>query len=461
MPFQTSLGIDIGVKSVFVICLKTTFKGVKVAWHDRYPIEPDWTREERADTVTKRVLDFQRKHRIAPTGVFLGIPREESIFRYVELPLAVKENLRDTLSYEMEKYVPLDADTAYFDFQVIGEDKEAGKVSLLLVVVKRESIDPYIALASRQGNWISGIEIRSTALANYFWSQYKTTAADRAAFAYLNEGSLDMGLLKGGLLIYTKAVPLPDETEAAGVRLAGEIEALREAAGDQDPLRIIGCFPKDAPVAVDVLSRQDSIQVVEANLSETEVPCTDAIPAYGLALKGFQKTATDINLLPRKARKKASRAGYYAMVFLAAIVVLSGLTWGGSVFLRERLYMKQLDGEIHLLESKVKEIDRIKSERNRLEERMGHLDSLFGRGVSVLLVLKELSERVPESAWVSGFTFSEKGVEIEGEAGSASELIPLLEDSALFYNVTFLSTITRSKEGKDRFRIGLKVRGLE
>lgn len=458
MPFQTSLGIDIGTRTVAVVCLKTTFKGVNVAGHDMVPVEPDKTPDGQADTVRKLVLDFQKKHRIAPTGIFLGIPREKAIFRYVELPLAVKENLRDTLSYEMEKYVPFDADRAYFDFQVLGEDKDAGKISLLLVVVKRESIDPYIALAGRLGNWISGIEIRSTALANYFWSQYKTTGADRAAFAYLNDGSLDVGLLKGGLLIYTKAVSLPDEAEAADARLGEEIEALREAAGDQDPLRMIGCFPEDAPPAVDAFGRQEGIQVVQADLSGTEIPSAAFIPAYGLALKGFQRAATDINLLPPKARKKASRAGYYAMVLLAGLVMLSGLSWGGSAFLRERLYMKQLDGEIHLLESKVKEIERIRSERNRLEERVAHLNSLFGSGVSALFVLKEMSERIPSSAWVNSFSFSEKGVEIEGEAGSASELIPLLEASALLHEATFLSTITRSKEGKDRFRIGLKVR---
>jgi len=442
-----------------VVCLKTTFKGVKVAGHDIYPMEPDRTREEQADAVRKLVLGFQKKHRIAPTGVFLGIPREQAIFRYVELPLAVKESLRDTLSYEMEKYVPFDAEKAYFDFQIIGEDKEAGKIRLLLVVVKRESIDPYIALAGRLGNWVSGIEIRSTALAGFFWSRYKTAGADRAAFAYLNDGSLDIGLLKGGLLIYSKSVPLPDEA-GAEARLAGEIEALREATGDQDPLRLIGCFPEDESPAVHVFRDQDSIQVVQADLSGTEIPSPAAVPAYGLALKGFQKAATDINLLPPKARKKASRAGFYVMVLLAALVVLSGLSWGGSVFLRERLHMKQLDGEIHRLESNVKEIERVKSERNRLEERFVHLNSHFGSGVSVLFVLTELSERIPETAWVSGFSFSEKGVEIEGEAGSASELIPLLEASALFYDVTFLSTITRSKEGKDRFRIGLKLRGL-
>ena len=55
------------------------------------------------------------------------------------------------------------------------------------------------------------------------------------------------------------------------------------------------------------------------------------------------------------------------------------------------------------------------------------------------------------------FEFSDKGVQIEGDAESASELIPLLEISPLFKDVAFLSSITKSKDGKERFRIGLKI----
>jgi len=74
-------------------------------------------------------------------------------------------------------------------------------------------------------------------------------------------------------------------------------------------------------------------------------------------------------------------------------------------------------------------------------------------------VIKELSERIPKSAWLLRFAYSDKGskIEIEGWADSASELIPLLEDSPLLKEVGFLSSITRSPAGKERFRIGLKL----
>jgi Tfp pilus assembly protein PilN len=460
LPFQTSLGIDIGRSSVSVAYLKTSVKGVKMAAHALYPVEQGQTSEEQAEVVRGLVRDFLGKHRISPTAVFLGIAREKAMLRYVELPLAVKENLRDTLAYEMEKYVPFPAERAYFDFQVMTEDKESGKMRLLLVVVKRESVDPYVSPTDRLGNWISGVEIRSTALANFFWSQFKTSGADSGAFAYLNGHYMEAGLLAGGLLTYSRAVPFPEGGDDVGARISGEVEALREISGYEGPLEMICCFPEgDLPYA-DFFRRQEGVEVIRVDLSGTEIPSIAMIPAYGLALKGFQKGAMDINLLPVKLRKRANKAGYYAMVALVGLVGLSGLFWGGSAFLRQQLHLKQLDGEIHRLEAQVKQIDQIKSERDRAEERIGYLNRLFGSGASAVLILKELSDRIPDNAWVNVFTFSEKGVEIQGEAASASELIPLLEASPLFNDVTFLSTITKSNEGKERFRIGLKVRGL-
>ncbi len=73
-------------------------------------------------------------------------------------------------------------------------------------------------------------------------------------------------------------------------------------------------------------------------------------------------------------------------------------------------------------------------------------------------ILKDLSERIPKSAWVRKLNFSDKGMQVEGHADSASELISLLEASPLFKDVAFLSPITKDRDGKERFRIGFQVK---
>lgn len=76
----------------------------------------------------------------------------------------------------------------------------------------------------------------------------------------------------------------------------------------------------------------------------------------------------------------------------------------------------------------------------------------------LLEVLKELSLRIPKNAWVRRLTISDGEVKMRGQAEVASELIPSLEGSPLFKDVTFLSSILRRGQSKKEFfRIGLKL----
>jgi general secretion pathway protein L len=165
----------------------------------------------------------------------------------------------------------------------------------------------------------------------------------------------------------------------------------------------------------------------------------------------------DINLLPVNLRKKAGRIGYYTMFVLAGLLILSVLAWGGGSILHQKLVLNRLDSEIKRLGSEVATVDRLQAVLKELEDRIDYVNALRQSHVPVLNILRDLSKEIPESAWIRRIAFSDKGVEIEGYANSASELISLLEAAPLFKDVAFLSPITKGKDGKEKFRIGFKV----
>ncbi|MCP4683195.1 MAG: pilus assembly protein PilM, partial [Desulfobacterales bacterium] len=169
MLFQTSLGIAIEETSISMVYLRASFKGKRLAAHAVHPLEKEIPAEERGGIIVELVKGFIKENRIASSDIFLTIPREMAIIRSVELPVAVKENLRQTLVYEIEKYVPFSADDIYFDYQVIVEDKENKQLRVLLTVVKKSDLDVFIDITSHLGSGISGIEIHPTALTNYFF----------------------------------------------------------------------------------------------------------------------------------------------------------------------------------------------------------------------------------------------------------------------------------------------------
>jgi general secretion pathway protein L len=455
--FQASVGINIESNRVSLVCLKRSLKELGIAAHTIYPLGKEDPEEKTAE-IRKVVNEFLREHRIPSADIFLGIQRDLTILRYIELPLAVKENLRGTLLYEMEKYVPLPVNDIYFDCQIIAEDKEANKLKVLLIVVKKELIDPYLDVENRFGAGISGIEINSTALANYFSYKPNTPNTDTYAMVCLGKEHLELSLVHKRLLNYSRHVKMDQTGGGLQCLVLEELELLRKTLGpEQGRLEIVLCG-SDVDSVIELLKEREDIGLRPLELSGTGIPSDLLAPAYGLALKGIQKVPMDINLLPVGLRKKVSKIGYYTMFVLAGLFILSALAWGGSNILHQKRVSDKFDSEIKQLGIEVADINRMQARLKELENKIDTINTLRQRHVPVLNVLRDLSKEIPDGAWFDRLAFTDKGGEIEGYADSASALIPILAASPLLKDVAFLSLITKGKDGKERFRIGFKVR---
>jgi len=385
---MNSLGIDIKEDSVAIIYLKSSFKGLNIAARSVYALEKDRALKEKLNIIRELITDFmQENHVNGSSTIFIGIPGNLTIFKTIEFPTAVKENLRSTLRYEMEKYVPIPIDDILFDYQIISEDKAKKRIKILLAVGKKKRDAPYLDFSDTLKGGVSGIEPDSTGFANFI-------AYDKKIRSFKSDKEL--------------------------------FEALHSDAE---------------------MSEQTGITDIS----------NEFVTAYGLALKGLSDVPLKINLLPPESQKKPGRAGYYMMIILIILTILSGIGWGGSQILKQKFLLKDLNEEMKRMTSEVKNIDRIQSSFKELEDRLDYLNNLQQNRVSGLNILREMTQLIPETAWIQDLSFSEKGIQISGYAASASELIPILEDSLLFKDVIFLSTITKEKDGKERFRIGLKL----
>ena len=458
MYFQASVGINIESTCVSLVYLKASLKGLCLAAHALYPLEKEDPEEKTAE-IRKHVTEFLEEHGISSADIFLAIPRDMAILRYIELPVAVKENLRGTLLYEMEKYVPLPVDDIYFDCQIIAEDKETNKLRVLLVAVKKEFIDPYVNLENPLGSGVSGVEISSTALVDYLSSQPDTASVDPLALVYLGNGHLELSLVKKRLLHYSRYVKIDHPSGGAPqYPILEELDVLRKTHGqEQGRLEVLVCGP-DAAGVVELLKGEEDIGLRSLELSGTGIPSDVLAPAYGLALRGIRKVPMDINLLPVGLRKKVSKIRYYALFLLSGLFILSILAWGGSNILHQKRVSDKLDSEIKQLGTEVASINRTQTKLKELENKIDALNALRQRHVPALSVLRDLSKELPEGAWLDRLAITDKGGEIEGSADSASKLIPLLAASPLLKDVAFLSPITKGKDGKERFRIGFKMR---
>ncbi len=383
---RESLGIEVSDGDLVLAHLRGGLRSVKVAAWSRQPIDGWRSPREWRETVRDRITDFMAVHRIRTTEIYLAVPVETAIFRPVTLPAAAKEDLRSTLEFEMEKYVPLASDNVYFDYHLRSEDREAGTLDLLLVVAKRESIRRYIELGESLPAPFAAIEPRTTAVAN----------------------------------------------------------AVSYGGGD-------GADPAS------MLDGQQPPDFSDLDFTDAGVENPAILGAFGAGLKGLRRTPLRINLLPRELRRRPSRAGYYLMIFLVLLTCLAGMGWAGSQVWRQRMVAKTLDGELRTLTATLMDLEAQRARYDAVRERIRFLGRVRDGAPPAIDILRELTDIIPETAWVHQISVSDGRVEMDGYAAAASELIGLLEASPIFQNAEFLSAITRGRDGKDRFRIGLDL----
>jgi len=68
-------------------------------------------------------------------------------------------------------------------------------------------------------------------------------------------------------------------------------------------------------------------------------------------------------------------------------------------------------------------------------------------------IILEFAKTLPGDAWIKSTYIASNTFEIEGDAISSTNLVPVLENSQLFSGVGLTSPVTKTQSGKDKFRI--------
>jgi Tfp pilus assembly protein PilN len=159
-----------------------------------------------------------------------------------------------------------------------------------------------------------------------------------------------------------------------------------------------------------------------------------------------------LDLIPPALRpRRVSRGQGVTLAVLAVTIVLSlaALVVPGHLEQRRlddvNTSIARLDGDVRAVEASLRELER----KKKLAATM---QSLPSSGIRPLPVLRELTDLLPNDAWLTTLSFEAKGVEMTGQAAAASSLIPALENSQRFQRVEFASPVTRGRD-REQFRI--------
>jgi Tfp pilus assembly protein PilN len=198
-----------------------------------------------------------------------------------------------------------------------------------------------------------------------------------------------------------------------------------------------------------------------ADDAREKVPCLS--PAVGLALKGLNGVALDVNFIPQELRpKKKKNWSLIAGVMLIGLVLLGISSYAISFFVKERFYLAELNERIGALKGRVAEVEKMREEIAAIEQKMEVVEKIRAGESSKLELLRELTETIPADMWLTRFSYADqKGkreIDLSGFANAASEIIPILEKSKYFEDVKFKSSIVKDRSTeKEKFNVTATV----
>jgi general secretion pathway protein L len=164
--------------------------------------------------------------------------------RRVELPLAAAENLREVLSFEMDRHTPFQAGEVYFDYRLISKDTVAKRLTADLAVVTRSLADEGVARLTAWGLAPDRLDVVQGSAAQNVGFNLLPVSAMRREGRDLHRATAGAAIVVCGLLAVAFYLPILQKQEilaaseahlalvqveaAAAKELSAQVESLLE-----------------------------------------------------------------------------------------------------------------------------------------------------------------------------------------------------------------------------------------
>ncbi len=377
----------------------------------------------------------------------VGLDRRAAVVRAIDLPRATGGDLRDMLAYELERHVTFPADDARFDWiELPADSPETARV--LVAVAERRTVERPLVLLATAKRRPAALTIACHELTSLL---PRALPSERVVWAHRDGEHADLLFLDGRTLLAGRHVRAA-EVQALAREIARSLGLVRWPHADSVWLS----GDNGADWRAD-LSSALGVSVSTPPYADAQASLVAALPAHtgaallALAVAVGSRTPT-LNLLPADARPWVPSYRQLVTAGLVAVTALLGLSIALTHTVKVERYLGRLAQEIRRLEPDAKAVEALTAELARKRRVLSSLRSVEDERIRALPVLQELTETLPVGAWLQALTMDRRGVELTGQADTASTLIPLLEASPWLERVEFTSPVTKT-QSKEQFRI--------
>lgn len=390
----------------------------------------------------------------------LSIPREWSVIRTVELPSTVKENLVSVISYELDRLTPMSSDDAMYDFKLLGE--KDGKLTIMIWAARMNLVKPYIDALGKEGMVVKKITVGLSSLGTL--SRYITKDATPVFLVHDRYGYQGSLVIEGHVVATVGGLfNGEDKSEKTG-RVIADAKALIKIAKERELSPTVLIYPDSGEqiivenildVPVKVLTDKEVQEKFYAE--QADIPCG----AAGGMLESLWDKANPLNLLG-KGLQVTKKTPVAVTIILLLVIACFAAVYMMVPLQREEKILQEIDRQINVRKDEVRKIESLKKEIDALSSDITTIKGFKDTKPMALLLFKELTNLLPKTVWLTRTRITDVAMDIEGYAGSATEIISKLEASQYFKKVEFASpTIRDTRLNADRFVIKMELEGIQ
>jgi len=219
---QVAAGVDIGAYSIKILetaAEKETNKLTKFAIKE---IPPGTT----SDKLPGALKDALESAGLSTKNIRISLAGPDAIVRIINMPEMSLQDLKSSLKFEADRYIPFSVDEVNIDCCILGKAKEGtNQIRVLLAAVKKDLINRRIKMFQDIGYAVSLVDVNVFAVLNAFMKSEKDIKPD-SSIAILNIGHRYTNIVtcKGDSPYFTRDIPIGGEHIAGIVARKTSIE---------------------------------------------------------------------------------------------------------------------------------------------------------------------------------------------------------------------------------------------
>ena len=206
-----SVGLDIGSRTIKVAEAEEKKKKWVLKKFGMTDIKPGLIEDgsiRNPEGVAEAIRQLFKAHKIKEINTAISVGGYSVIVKNISIQTMEEKQLRETIQFEAEQYIPFDIKDVNLDFQILGESAEnPNQMDVVLVAAKKEFVEDYVKLVQMAGLNPCIMDVDAFALQNIYEANYDMEG-ENVALIDIGANKTTLNILKGSYSVFMRDVSL-------------------------------------------------------------------------------------------------------------------------------------------------------------------------------------------------------------------------------------------------------------